>query len=862
LGLLGTSVTEDGPGPFGELLRELRASAGLSQEELAERAGLSQRGISDLERGKRRVPHPATVRRLAGALGLSNAEQATLLNAARAPRSGALAGSGIGDDHDTRHNLPSPLSTFVGRVQETADVSSQLGGTRLLTLTGPPGVGKTRLALHLAEHEVEKYQDGAWLVELALVHEATLVPQMVAAIFHVHESPHEPLVTVLARRLRPLHLLLILDNCEHVLAACADLVHQLLRVCPHIVVLTTSREVLGLTGETIWRVAPLLVTPPDGALAPVDLARSEAASLFVERARAVQPSFLVTSENAPTLLEVCRRLEGIPLAIELAASRLGVLNLEQISERLATHLPSLSSKDPTIATHHRTLDSAIRWSYDLLTPEEQTLFELLSVFAGGWSLDAMLPLSVSDSSDDHLLTLLERLIDKSLVQVDTQPARPPRYRILEPLRQFGQNRLRERGEAHSSQERHAQIFLNLFEEAWKALVERGAPPVRMYPELDNLRTALRWLIGQRDIDRAQRLAGAYPILWFGWGFPAEGRRWLDEALALDPPARPQHKVATALEVADYAITQVKSPAKPDAHRQAVHAKLLLGMSMLAVHDIDLNVAEDAAHRSLKLYRQLGDDSGAAWPLMYLGRVAQLRADLANARSCLQEALAASRKSALGGKGLDVLASPVQSHLAEVAREEGSFSEAEVRAHEALQFATPLRIPSYICVASLILGELYYDMGRQEAARTLWEEALVCAREARQRQDYMIPLLINLSRFASEQGDTRAARALLAEGLMLADELNRWQLARAFEATASLAVGNVKPELVLQLAGTAAAVRAALGTPPWPSERTRLDEVLARARLSLTPAAAEDASTHGRRTPVDHAVALARDLLQL
>jgi non-specific serine/threonine protein kinase len=374
-------VTDNGPGQFGELLLRLRAAAGFSQEELGQRAGLSQRGISDLERGRRRVPHPATVRRLAEALNLTETDRASLLSTARI-RSSGTPGNDVAMDSGARHNLPLQLTSFVGRVQETSQLRSALAGTRLLTLAGPGGVGKTRLALHLAESELDTYSDGVWLVDLAPLQEAALVPHLVAGVFNVRENPQESLISTLVRRLQPLHVLLILDNCEHVLAGCVDLVHRLLRVCPRVTVLATSREVLGLGGETIWRVPPLRITTHAGARATGQAAGSEAAALFMDRARSIQQDFAITPRNAGTLVDVCRRLDGIPLAIELAARQMGVLTLEQVGERLATHFGFLSIQDPTAASRQRTLDKTIWWSYDLLTSKEQHVFDQLSVFCG------------------------------------------------------------------------------------------------------------------------------------------------------------------------------------------------------------------------------------------------------------------------------------------------------------------------------------------------------------------------------------------------------------------------------------------------------------------------------------------------
>jgi non-specific serine/threonine protein kinase len=852
-------MTENGPGRFGELLQRLRAAAGFSQEELGERAGLSQRGISDLERGRRRAPHPATVRRLAEALGLPERDRASLLGAARI-QSRTETANHVAADAEVRHNLRLHLTSFVGRVQETADIRRALARTRLLTLVGPGGVGKTRLAVHVAEGELETYGDGIWLVELAPLQDGVLVPQLVANVFNVRENPQEPLITTLVTRLQSLQALLILDNCEHVLAACVDLVHRILRTCPRLTVLATSREVLGLGGETIWRVPPLRIPTPTGGQTAEHVAETEAAALFAERAQAVEPSFAITPRNAAAVAEVCRRLDGLPLAIELAASRIGVLTVKQIGERLATHFGFLSSKDLTAAARQQTLDKTIRWSYDLLTGNEQILFERLSAFTGGWSIEAMEAVAIGDRVDhDDALDQLSRLVDKSLVLADTSPDGPARYRLLEPLRQFAQDRLRERGSAHETHVRHAAFFLGLFERAHETLLTRGGTTTYLSPELDNLRTSLGWFIAQGDVDDAQRLASASALTFYALGYPAEGRRWLEGARALDTEICPQKKSAAR---AGSGVSSSSSDAGPEQHRLRVRARLLVGIAQLTVNEGDLSVAEEAASHSLELYRGAGPTVESAWPLIYLSRVAQMRGEFAEARRLLEETLAVCRQSRLSGNAPSVLIELApQTRLAQLDREEGHASEAQVRIEKALKLAKEVGHTGYICFASAILGELYYEQGRWDSARAVWEEGLAWARATYQRHVYLIPILLALGRLAGEQGDRVAGQSFLSQGLLLADEMSRWHLAHALETMVEVAVANGQPECALQLAGAAAAVRESLGTPIWPTERARLDPAVAHARESIPASAAAAAWSRGSTIPPGQCVTLAFDALK-
>ncbi len=315
-------ATQDAQVPFSELLQSYRAAAGLSQEELAVRAGLSRRGISDLERGERRAPHPATVRHLAEALGLSALDRAVLLDANRTPHAVSVT------EHEQapRHDLPQQLTSFVGREHELADVRRLLGATRLLTLTGSGGIGKTRLALRVAEEERATYPDGVWLVELASLAEPSLVVQAVASTLGVSEKRTEPLLQTLKNTLQAKRLLLVLDNCEHLVVACVQLIEALLRACSGLQVLATSREPLRLTGETARRVPSLSLPNPNG-ISPEVAADSEAVVLFVDRAAASERTFAMTNQNRSAVFQICHRLDGIPLAIELAAARVNALTV-------------------------------------------------------------------------------------------------------------------------------------------------------------------------------------------------------------------------------------------------------------------------------------------------------------------------------------------------------------------------------------------------------------------------------------------------------------------------------------------------------------------------------------------------------
>lgn len=433
-----------------------------------------------------------------------------------------------------RHNLPADRTSFVGRGRELAEVKRALAMTRLLTLTGAGGSGKTRLALEVARNLVSSYPDGAWLAELAPLSEGTLLPQVVASSLRVREQPGRALADTLVDHLRKKHLLLVLDNCEHVVDAAARLVDALLSACPRLRILATSREALRTDGEVVWRVPPLSVPDPDKPSSVEELGRSEAVRLFLERARYRRQGFELTDGNAGAVAEICQRLDGIPLALELAAARVGVLSAGQISARLDGSLALLRGGGRTILPRHQTLRGALDWSHNFLSEPEKSLFRRLSVFAAGWPLEAAEAVGPGGGvGAGDVLDLLELLVDKSMVVTETGGEDVRRYRLLEPVRQYARERLEESGEAEETRHRHAAFFLMLAEEAEQELTgpAHQAWLERLETEHDNLRAALSWAIDGGDPELGLRLAAALWLFWYTHGHLAEGRDRLEKALS-------------------------------------------------------------------------------------------------------------------------------------------------------------------------------------------------------------------------------------------------------------------------------------------------------------------------------------------
>src|SRR5215217_5366374 len=437
------------------------------------------------------------------------------------------------------HRGAAPRSSFIGREREMLEVKRELEITRLLTLTGTGGSGKTRLALEVARDLMEAYSDGVWFVGLAPLSEEALVPKAVAEALEVPERPDEPLAETLKEVLGSRELLLVVDNCEHLLEATARLVDVLLDSCPRLRVLATSREALGVEGELRWPVPPLNAPDPRYSSMVEELERSESARLFLARARNRDPSFAFTPGSAQAVAEICSKLEGIPLAIELAAARVGTLPLEQISERLVGSLELLTHGGRTAAPRQQTIRGTLDWSHELLCERERKVFRRLSVFAGGFSLEASEAVVPDESiAESEVLELLSGLVEKSLVIAElAAESGGVRYRLLDTIRQYALEKLEQSGEIEDVERAHAEYFLALAEEAEPELIgPREAEWFeRLVEELDNFRAALSWASVHGEAELSLRLAGALMSFWSSPRHFGEGRGWLEGALTQEGP---------------------------------------------------------------------------------------------------------------------------------------------------------------------------------------------------------------------------------------------------------------------------------------------------------------------------------------
>jgi predicted ATPase/DNA-binding CsgD family transcriptional regulator len=649
---------------------------------------------------------------------------------------------------DAPNNLPLQVTTFIGREREIAEVTRLLTTTRLLTLTGAGGCGKTRLALQVAAALVDAYPNGVWFVELAALADPALVPRTTAAVFGVPETGTRPVLDSLMAWLGPRRILMVLDNCEHVVTAAAELVDALLRRCPGLHVLATSREALGSAGETTWRVPSLSAPPPDPGGRPLDdVIRFEAVQLFVDRARAALPGFAVTSQNAPAVAEICRRLDGIPLAIELAAARVRVFTVEQIAARLDDRFRLLTAGQRTAMPRHQTLRATVDWSHYLLSDPERALLRRLSVFAGGWSFEAAEAVGAGDGIQAHaVLDLLAQLVEKSLVLAEEQQG-AVRYRMLETIRQYAREKLVEAGEDERTRDRHLAHFLRLAEEAEPTVrgTQDAAVLARLEAEYDNLRAALEWsLTPGRPAEAALRLSGA--LAWFWWlrGYHDEGCRFLARALA-GPP-----------------------------QRSAARMKVLHGAGWLVHHRRDSDTARALLHESLAIARERDDRWMVAWVLHALGRVAYFDNDPATARALGEESL--SIAEAVGDEWLIAWALHLLGLAAHIAVD---YPTAWAYYERSLALRRRLGYREGIAIVLLLMGVVAVRQGWFAEAETRYRESLAIMRELGGAWNQSMQLAV-FSHLAATHGQpVRAAR--LAGALAARSEVHHTPLIPLSEA---------------------------------------------------------------------------------
>jgi predicted ATPase/DNA-binding XRE family transcriptional regulator len=647
---IGESVRAAQESPFGTKLKRLREAAGLTQEELAGRAGLTRNAVSALERGERRRPYPHTVRAIADALGLSDEERSALVAVVAGKAGDHNAGAA---EVISEPLLPIPATPLLGRERDLREVRNLLCSpeVRLLTLTGVGGVGKTRLAVQAARDLAEHFANGVVFVTLAPLGDPDLVLSAIVRIIGVTENQGASPRTLLEAYLRDKQLLLSLDNFEHLAEAAPEVV-QLLGACPGLSILATSRAPLKVRGEQEYPVEPLALPASAPSPSPEEVLASPSGRLFVERAGAAFPSFSLTTDNAPAVAAICWRLAGIPLALELAAARARFLGPRSLLERLDQALSTGWARD--LPERQKTIRATLDWSFDLLSEEEKALFRVLSVFAGGFTLEAAEAVGAAAPGVEsrEVLGLLERLVEHSLVTADAGGSEA-RYGMLEPVRQYAGELLDEGDDVPDSRRHHARYFLTLAEQARPEL--RGARQIEWLETLErengNLRAAMGWAL-DKDIETAVRLGWALWGFWVLRGHEREGYHLAKTLLARDIPEALRPRAVFAACVT--AWTQGDHEAVDGLSAEALAASRLAGDDLCAAHTLwatgvvamnrgDLTEATDRLAESLSIFDRFEAEGMAPMARYWLGTAAWTQGDTDRAVALFEEALAMARE---------------------------------------------------------------------------------------------------------------------------------------------------------------------------------------------------------------------------
>jgi predicted ATPase/DNA-binding SARP family transcriptional activator/DNA-binding CsgD family transcriptional regulator len=726
-----------------------------------------------------------------------------------------------------KHNLPASRTSFVGREHEMVDIKRHLAMTRLFTLTGAGGSGKTRLALEVARDLIGAYPDGVWLAELASLSHGEFVAQSVAEAVGVPGQPGRPLTDTLVDALHAKRMLLILDNCEHLVDAVGELVALLLDSCPRLKILATSREALGAVGEVIWPVS-LLSVPDLNKLPTVEeLEGYEAIRLFVDRARERIPAFALMPENAQAVAQICAYLEGLPLAIELAAARIKMLPPKALLDRLSNRLKLLRGGPREVSERQRTLRSTIEWSYDLLEEGEQVLFARLAAFSGGRTLEAIE--AICDAEGDLSVDSFDgisSLLDKSLLRQKEGPNGEPRIVMLETVHEFAREMLQESAEAEEIKRVHAQYFLSLAEEAYQEL--KGPDQFewlgRLEAEHDNMRAALSWALERKEVEVSLRLGGA---LWWFWslqGYHSEGRRWLEEALAMDGRGSPGSRVMA-----------------------------LAGAGELAWQQGELDRAQEACEEGLELLSNEAREASEAklLILVILGWVALDREEHDQASELFEERLALSRE--MGDTW--ALATSL-SNLALVSHSRGDYERASELYEQSMDFSR-MQTDKLTLAGNLInLALVVYSQGDLEQAAQLTEEGVALQRELGAR-GWVALGLCNLGWMALLQDDLGRAADLYRESLSLSWDTGMNPLVQSTsEGLACVAGARGETERAARLWGAAQALHETEGIPRDDDFLAEADARISAVRSGMGEDAWQEAWRKGRAMTLDEAVSYA------
>ncbi len=763
------------------------------------------------------------------------------------------------------HNLPAARSSFIGRDHHIAQVDKLLAPPGVISVVGPGGMGKTRLAIELARRVAERYADGVWLVELAPLTQSELVVRELASVLRVKEEPDRSLEDTLADVLHSRQALLVIDNCEHLIDVVAALVDRLLRAAPELTVLATSRQPLRIEGEQVWRLPPLSL-PGASALAPEDLMWSDAVRLFVERAGLDVSSLAADVQQACAVGEICRRLDGIPLAIELAGARTGVLTPVQILERLDDRFQLLTGGTRSALPRHQTLRAAIDWSHDLLSGAEQALFRRLSVFAGGFGLEALGAVSCGDGvKDGAVLEVLTSLVDHSLVITEDR-GEEVRYDLLETLRAYAAERVRETGEEDALGAAHLAWMLSVAEAFASAVDARGSGDqrwvVRLELEHDNLRHALEWAIGH-DPQTALRMVGVMGYFWGHTSRLSEGRRWTEAALAATAGAPLEQRALALRRAGRLAQMQGDLDAARPFLSQALAgfrdigddenaSKVLSFLSGLEIDYGDYEAVRRLRDESDTLRAGVDDEHGAAHGMEERGWMAMIQGDFRSARPLLEGSVAELRRLRI-----PLCVAECVADVGEWSLLQGDLAAARAAFEESHSLRMEIAKPRLVAFSVGHLADLALHEGDVDTARSLFAEELAMARSLEMRQVEQ-HALYGLGLLTLWGGDARAASIPLAESLRLVKAGYRSMVPARLEALAAAAGAQGLGARAATLFGAAEALRESMGAPLAPLHRRRYNDDVAAARSSAPGGAFAAAWARGRGMSVTVAADYALD----
>jgi predicted ATPase/DNA-binding XRE family transcriptional regulator len=849
---------------FGVWLRKQRRALDLSRQAFADEVGCAEVTLRRIEAGTLK-PSKELASLLVEKLGIPEAERTQWISFARGGPGPALPLS-LSPSSKPITNLPAGLTSFIGRQKELSEIIRLITKHRLVTLTGSGGIGKTRLSIKVGEQIAGDYLDGVWLVELAPILDPSLVPHTTALSIGLREDPKLRIIDSLCDYLHEKRMLLLFDNCEHVLDAAAQLIDTLLKTCHQLKILTTSREPLNMTGEAIYRV-PSLGLPNLQQI--LDTFRdNESLQLFEERAQLVRFDFSLTLENVVSVAQICQRLDGIPLAIELAAAKVAVFSTEQIANQLNDSFNLLTGGSRTALPRHRTLRAAIDWSYNLLTSTEQVLFERLSVFVDGWTLEAAESVCNGGSvKREDVLNLLEQLINKSLVIIE-EAGHEARYRMLETIRQYAHEKLAESGESEAVRGRHLDFFLAValrFEQEVHSSQSSNWMQ-RVNSEHGNLREAMNWAGDSGQAPSGLRLGFALHYYWLTYGYWSLGRESLERLLARPEAAEHTKVRADALNLAGDLATQqgdlkaawtLLKESKAIGMEMGESGKpslgwacMLLGQSLMG-HDRVM--AQQELDQSIVLLREAGESWRFAIALLVRGNLAESQGDLVQARKLFNESLTVLRN--IGDTMTSALATQA---LGRIFYYQGEYAAASAHLRQALQIHRTWEKDIFIPEVLGSLGSIALFKGNHEQAATHFDERLAMVRALTNKASIAIALC-DLGISLGHLGIYARATSLLKEGLELSQEIGDPYLIAA--CVTGLAGIQQQPRRAAQMLAAAQAAFEQSGEFINPLYRVVHERTENRIHEALDAQDFARFSAEGQAMTVEQAIALALETVE-